>query len=180
MEESKTRIVAFWREAGPAKWYAKDEAFDREIHDRFLSWHHRAARGELAEWERDAEGALALLLLLDQLPRNLFRGSAHAFATDPAAREVAARAIARGFDVEIGGELRQFFYLPFMHSEALEDQRRCLALCEAMGGQENVEYARIHLEIIERFGRFPHRNPVMGRETTPEERRFLDEGGFAG
>lgn len=175
-------IVSFWREAGPERWYVKDDALDAAIRDRFLPAHEAAARGELWSWEDTPEGSLALLLLLDQFPRNLFRGSAHAFATDAPALSVADRAIARSLDTMVEGPLRQFFYLPLMHAEDLGAQRRCVAAFELLGAgfEENLKYAQAHLDIIERFGRFPHRNPALGRITTPEEQAFLDGGGFAG
>jgi uncharacterized protein (DUF924 family) len=171
--------TAFWRAAGPQKWFRKDAAFDREIAARFLLAHEAAAAGRLSAWEATPEGAFALLLLLDQFPRNMFRGSARAFASDPLARAVADRAIAQGFDAGAPRAERLFFYLPFMHSENLADQERSLALGrQDDGGTE--EYARIHADIIRRFGRFPHRNAVLGRATTPQEQAFLDAGGFAG
>jgi uncharacterized protein (DUF924 family) len=173
-------VVAFWAEAGPAKWFAKSDAFDADIRTRFFALHEAAARGELWGWEGTAGGALALLILLDQFPRNLFRGSAHAFATDQAARMVAERAIARGFDRQVEASLRAFFYLPYMHSEDLADQTRCVALYEVLGNAENLKFAVIHRDIIAKFGRFPHRNRCLGRLTTPEEQAFLDAGGFAG
>lgn len=175
-------VVSFWREAGPAKWYAKDDAFDTAIRARFATAHEAAARGELWSWEETAEGALALLILLDQFPRNLFRGSAHAFATDAAALNVAGRALARGFDLAVEGPLRQFFHLPGMHAESLAAQRNCVAAFERLGAgfEENLKFAREHLDIIARFGRFPHRNALLGRTTTPEEQAYLDAGGFAG
>lgn len=175
-------VLSFWREAGPKKWYVKDEAFDAEVRARFLAAHEAAARGELWGWEESAQGALALLILLDQFPRNLFRGSAHAFATDSAALAVADRAIARGFDRAFDGPMRQFFHLPHMHAEDIEAQRRCVAAFEALGAgfEENLAFARDHLDIIARFGRFPHRNPVLGRSTTPQEQAFLEAGGFKG
>lgn len=177
-------VVGFWRAAGPDKWFAKSPAFDDAIRLRFEPVHHAAARGEHAGWAQTAEGALALLLLLDQFPRNLWRGSAHAFATDPLARTIASGAIDRGFDRRVEAPLRQFFYLPFSHSEALADQDRALALYEAYdadtGDFDSLKYAVIHRDIIIRFGRFPHRNPAFGRATTPEEQTFLDRGGFAG
>jgi uncharacterized protein (DUF924 family) len=175
-------IVSFWREAGPDKWYAKDDAFDAAISARFRAVHEAAASGLLWSWEETAEGALALLILLDQFPRNLFRGSAHAFATDVSALNVADRAIARGFDKQTDGALKQFFYLPMMHAESLTAQERCLAAFQQLGAgfENNVKYAQVHLDIIRRFGRFPHRNVLFGRATTSEEQAFLDGGGFAG
>jgi uncharacterized protein (DUF924 family) len=172
-------ILAFWRDAGPQRWFRPDAAFDALLRERFLAAHEAAARGELADWLRSAEGALALVLLLDQFPRNAFRGTPRVYATDAQAREAADAAIASGFDREVDEELRQFFYLPFMHSERLQDLDRCVALNEAVGG-EPLRYARHHREIVQRFGRFPHRNAVLGRESSAEEERFLAEGGFRG
>ena len=126
------------------------------------------------------EGALALLILLDQFPRNMFRGAARAFATDPLARAIAAGALLKGFDAQVPPEMRGFFYLPFMHSEDLADQERCVALYQAAGDADGLKWAQEHADIIRRFGRFPHRNAVLGRASTPEEQAFLDSGGFAG
>jgi uncharacterized protein (DUF924 family) len=177
-------IVAFWRDAGPKAWFAKDEAFDAAIRTRFEALHLAAARGELAGWADTAEGVLALLLLTDQFPRNLYRGSAHAFATDAMARTVAARAVHDDLHLEVEPALRPFFILPFEHSEDIADQDCAVVLLEAhareTGDEETLKWARIHRDIIERFGRFPHRNAAMGRETTPEEQAFMDEGGFTG
>ena len=177
---SPDSIVAFWREAGASRWYKRDAALDADIVARFGAAHKSAARGELAAWEDSGEGALALLLLLDQFPRNMFRGLARAFATDAHARAIAGRAIARGFDAGGDPTLRRFFYVPFMHSEAPADQERCIALCQAVGDAEGVKYGVLHRDIIARFGRFPHRNAVLGRMTTREEQDFLDAGGFSG
>jgi len=173
-------VLAFWRAAGPPKWFGKDAAFDREIAARFGAGHAAAAAGRLADWEATPEGALALLLLLDQFPRNMFRGSARAFATDPLARAVADRAIARGFDASVSSAERMFLYLPFEHSEAIADQERCCALCAATGDADLLKWAQLHADIIRRFGRFPHRNAMLGRATTSEEQAFLDGGGFKG
>ena len=173
-------VVTFWTEAGPRAWYKKSQAFDDQIRERFEALHHAAARGELDDWAKTAEGALALLLLLDQFPRNLYRGSPHAFATDPLARQVAREAVGRGFDGQIDPDLRQFFYLPFEHSEHLEDQDHGVAQCGASGDPRLAKWAHIHRDIIARFGRFPHRNGSLGRTSTEAEQAFLDEGGFAG
>ncbi len=173
-------VVGFWRLAGPEKWFAKSRAFDQAIALRFEPAHLAAARGEKDNWIATAEGALALLILLDQFPRNLFRDSAHAFATDGKALTVAKHAIGEGFDAEVEADLRPFVYMPLMHSEVLADQDACVVLFEALGAKTNLDFARTHRDIIARFGRFPHRNAVMGRLTTPEEQTFLDEGGFAG
>ncbi|MFM5894112.1 MAG: DUF924 family protein [Novosphingobium sp.] len=176
-------VVAFWRAAGPDKWYAKDEAFDAEIRDRFEALHHSAARGELSDWAADWQGALALIILLDQFPRNMFRGSAHAFATDPVARSLTSAALDAGLDRQCPEDLRVFFYLPLEHSETLADQDRCVALCEALDAASGSTWARwskLHRDIIVRFGRFPHRNAALGRRATNEEQEFLDQGGFSG
>jgi len=173
-------VLSFWREAGPKKWFSKDAAFDREISTRFLATHEAAAAGRLADWENTAEGALALMILLDQFPRNMFRESARAFATDPMARRIADSAIGKGYDRQVSATDRQFFYLPFEHSEALADQERCVALFGATGDAELLKWAELHADIIRRFGRFPHRNAVLGRATTAAEQAFLDSGGFAG
>ncbi len=173
-------VVGFWRIAGPEKWFAKSHAFDQAIALRFEAAHLAAARGKYDSWSASAEGALALLLLLDQFPRNLFRDSAHAYATDGKARRVAGIAISEGFDTQVEPALQQFFCMPLMHSEDLADQEACVALCEAAGAQQNIDYAHLHRNIIARFGRFPHRNAAMGRTTTPEEQAHLDDGGFAG
>jgi len=173
-------IVTFWREAGPARWFTKDAAFDDEIRRRFLAAHEAAAAGTLSAWETTAEGTLALLILLDQFPRNMFRGDARAFATDSHARAIAAGALVRGFDAQVPAGMRAFFYLPFEHSETLADQERSLALYKASGDADGLKWAEAHADIIRRFGRFPHRNAVLGRATTPDEQAFLDGGGFAG
>jgi uncharacterized protein (DUF924 family) len=173
-------VIGFWRIAGPSKWFAKKPAFDETIRLKFEPTHHAAARGTYDRWAATPEGALALLIVLDQFPRNLFRDSAHAYATDGKARAVARAAIAEGFDTEVEPEMRSFFYLPFEHSEDLADQNACLILCEASGDENALKWARIHRDIIARFGRFPHRNAALGRTTTPEEQAFIDEGGFAG
>jgi len=173
-------VLAFWRQAGPDKWFAKDDAFDAEIARRFRPLVDAAARGELSAWEETPEGVYALLLLLDQFPRNLNRGSANAFAADPLAREVAGRAIARSFDEAFDNPERRFLYMPFMHSEDLADQERCVALSEASGDDDSTRWAILHRDIIREFGRFPHRNAVLGRQSSAEERRFLDDGGFSG
>jgi uncharacterized protein (DUF924 family) len=178
-DPSPAEVVAFWKAAGPKKWFAKDAAFDAEIRDRFLETHFAAARRELDGWAVTAEGALALLILLDQFPRNLFRGSGHAFATDPLARGYATSALEAGFDRDYPQELRCFFYLPLEHSERLEDQERSVLLTADLSDNDR-RYAIIHRDIIARFGRFPHRNACLGRATTEEEQAFLDAGGFAG
>ncbi|HEY7006647.1 MAG TPA: DUF924 family protein [Sphingomicrobium sp.] len=173
-------VLSFWRKAGPDRWYKKDKSFDADIRSRFLATYRAAAAGSLLAWADTAEGALALVIVLDQFPRNLFRGSAEAYATDPLARRIANAAIARGFDKAVAGDERQFFYMPLMHSESLADQERCVALIRAAKLDGNISYAEEHADIIRRFGRFPHRNALLGRPTTAAEQAFLDAGGFAG
>ncbi len=173
-------ILGFWRNAGPGRWFKKSPAFDEAIRLKFEPVHHAAARGEYDTWAGAADGALALVILLDQFPRNLYRASGHAFATDPKARSVARAAIEAGFDKAVDPVLRNFFYLPFEHSEDLADQDFSLALSAENGVEDDVKWAGIHREIIARFGRFPHRNPALGRVTTDEEQAFLDDGGFGG
>jgi uncharacterized protein (DUF924 family) len=173
-------ILAFWCEAGRERWYKRSDAFDAEVRGRFVPLWKRAAAGELACWEDSDEGALALVIALDQFPRNMFRGTPEAFASDPLAREVARRAIERGTDRRIDPILREFLCLPFMHSEHLPDQLHCVALFQNTDSIENLKYAREHADIIRRFGRFPHRNRLLDRDTTEEEQAFRDGGGFAG
>lgn len=177
-ERAAQALLAYWTAAGPRKWFAKDEAFDKELRQRFLGLHERAAQGELAAWRGEAESALALVLLLDQFPRNAFRGTPRMYATDALAREEADRAIAAGFDHRVAPALRVFFYLPFEHSESLADQERSVALQQDMS--DLLQYALQHRDIIRCFGRFPHRNAILGRESSPEERAFLESGGFSG
>lgn len=177
---SPAGVLAFWREAGGERWYKRSDAFDAEVRRRFLALWQRAVAGELASWEDSDEGALALVIVLDQFPRNMFRGTPEAFASDPLAREVARRAIDRGVDRRIDPILLEFLYLPFMHSEHLPDQLHCVALFENTDNAENLKYAREHADVIQRFGRFPHRNRLLGRDSTAEEQAYLDSGGFAG
>ena len=172
-------VVEFWKQAGPTHWFAKDEAFDKRFRETFYTAHFQAARRELEPWAAQPEGALALLLLLDQYPRNAFRGTAHMFATDPLARFYARKVIEAQLDQQIETALRGFCYLPFEHSEDADDQRLSLELHEKLNPQD-IRWAKEHADIIERFGRFPHRNDALGRVSTEEERTFLATGGFAG
>jgi uncharacterized protein (DUF924 family) len=176
---SPVDIIAFWREVGPKRWFEKHEDIDAEIRRRFLARHEEAAEGWLSAWALNAEGTLALLLLLDQFPRNMFRGDKRAFATDEKALSIASHGIFNGFDSAFK-DMRTFFYLPFMHSENLSDQEKAIAFYRAYDNEDGAKWAELHADIIRRFGRFPHRNAVLGRATTPEEQAFLDSGGFAG
>lgn len=184
--ETAATVVDFWREAGrQGHWFDKDPAFDRRFRERFHDLHFAAARRELDHWAEDAQparaaqGVLALLILLDQYPRNAFRGTGHMYATDPLARHFTRRALDAGLDAQVPVDLRLFFYLPLSHSEQLSDQQRALMLNRRLG-EPFATHARGHLDIVARFGRFPHRNPMLGRETTDEEAAFLRGGGFAG
>ena len=173
-------VVAFWRDAGPKKWFARDDAFDAEFRQRFESAHFAAARGEYEAWMESAEGALALQILLDQFPRNCFRGNAHSYATDGLARHYAQRAVEAGLDREIEAPLRVFFYMAFEHSESLPHQDQAVSLITTLGDAEFLRYAELHRDVIQRCGRCPHRNAALGRETTQEESDYLASGGFSG
>ncbi|KTT14489.1 DUF924 family protein [Pseudacidovorax intermedius] len=171
-------LVDFWRASEP-HWFRKSDAFDAEFFARGFQLHLSAARGELDAWLETPAGALALLLLLDQFPRNAFRGTANMYATDARARAVAREALARGHEMGVDAPLRLFFCLPFAHSEALDDQQRSVRLYERLA-PEALRHGEEHRDIVQRFGRFPHRNAILLRESTPEELAFLAEGGFAG
>jgi len=161
-------------------WFRKDPAFDDEIRTRFEPLIRRAIAGELQDWEDEPRGALARILLLDQFTRNIWRDTPQAFSGDAAALAGAQRALDAGHDQAVSPVERAFFYLPFEHSEDLADQDRGIALYTAAGDTDGLKWAKIHHDIIARFGRFPHRNAVLGRATTAEEQAFLDDGGFAG
>jgi uncharacterized protein (DUF924 family) len=173
-------LLDFWRTAGAEKWFARDALFDAAFDDRFRDAHFAAARRELESWMGNAEGALALILLLDQFPRNCFRGSAHSYATDGLARHYARCAIDAGFDLQVEAALRPFFYLPFEHSEEMANQDQAMELFGRIGDAELIKYAKLHRDLIERFGRFPHRNAALGRESTQDELDYLASGGFSG
>lgn len=172
-------VVAFWEGAGPALWFAKDHEFDRRFREHFLALHEAAARGDLDGWNETPAGSLALMVLLDQFPRNSFRGTPRMYATDATARMHAAAAIRAGHDRMVAVDLQKFFYLPFGHSENLADQERGVELCGRLGGRDLAQ-AEHHRDIVRRFGRFPHRNTILGRATTQEEEEYLANGGYAG
>ena len=172
-------VIGFWEKAGPSLWFAKDADFDRLFRERFLQDHEAAARGELMHWQGTAEGALALVILLDQFPRNAFRDTPRMYDTDATARKVANVAFAAGYDRVIPPEMRKFLLLPFAHSEDLADQERAVALARRTGPYD-LERAQHHRDIVRRFGRFPHRNRILGRESTPEELHYLANGGYQG
>ncbi|HKP26862.1 MAG TPA: DUF924 family protein [Dongiaceae bacterium] len=177
---SPREILEFWfSDRARQLWFEKDSAFDADCRTRFGPLVHEAQMGGFDDWRASPDGALALLLLLDQFARNIFRGQAKAFLGDPRAREIAAQAIARGFDQRYPFPDRVFFYLPFEHCETLANQNRYIALMEGCMREfgevaaEYLDYAHRHKVIIKRFGRFPHRNEALGRETTEEEAEFL-------
>lgn len=172
-------VIDFWWLVGPTAWFAKDAEFDRVLRDRFLPRHEAAARGDCDDWATTPYGALALLVLLDQFPRNAFRGTPRMYATDEKAGRIAADAVDAGLQHRVHPSLRLFFTLPFAHSENLADQDRSVALAAESGGRD-LKRAEHHRDIVRRFGRFPHRNPILGRAMRADEQRFLDEGGFAG
>lgn len=177
---SPTEVVEFWIKAGPEKWFAKNDDFDHEFKSRFLEAHYAAARRELDSWMESGEGALALLILLDQLPRNSFRNTGHMFATDSLALHFTHQAIARGYHQSVDFDLRPFILMPLMHSEALEDQEYLLTLLDPETQENTYKYAVIHRDVIADHGRFPHRNASLGRDTTDAELVFLESGGFSG
>lgn len=173
-------VLDFWFAAGRGKWYAKDDGFDADIRARFAGANQAARAGDLDHWADSPQGALALIVLLDQFTRNLNRDSPDAYAADGKARDIAVSAIDRGFDMELPAHAREWFYLPLMHSEDLGDQNRCVELAPRTDGSDTLKHATGHRDVIRRFGRFPHRNRLLGRESTPKEIAFLEDGGFSG
>ncbi|MCE5974781.1 DUF924 domain-containing protein [Sinirhodobacter sp. WL0062] len=172
--EKPEGVLEFWfAEEVRRKWYAKDESFDQSIVARFSATYEAAHRGELDGWIEEERSALALMIVLDQFPRNMFRGSPRSFESNEIALAHARTALARGYGRALDPAERQFFYLPFMHSEALADQELSVALYRAMGEPESLKFAILHRDIVARFGRFPHRNAVLGRASTEEETEFL-------
>lgn len=176
---SSLDVLDFWWQAGPAKWFASDDTFDRHCEDRFLSVMELAAAGNLDDWLDTADGALALVLLLDQMPRNVYRGTPKAFQADKKAVEVAGRAVEKGFDRAFPKDGRAFLYMPFEHAEDMACQERSVDLFRLLGDQNYYFYALEHMDVIRRFGRFPHRNAVLGRPSTADELAFLESGGFS-
>jgi uncharacterized protein (DUF924 family) len=171
-------VLDFWfGEATPEQWFRQDDGFDATIRERFATLFARAVSGELAGWRESARGCLALVIVLDQFPRNLFRGGARSFATDAPARAVLHHALEKGFDDGFPFREKQFLYMPLMHSEDSGEQARSVALYTALGDEDVLDFARRHKDIIDRFGRFPHRNESLGRKNTPEESEFLKQKG---
>jgi len=173
-------VLGFWfGELGREAWFRKDAAVDQAIRERFLPLYERLAAAPASEATASPDRALASVIVLDQFPRNMFRTSARAFATDERALEIARAAIAQGLDQQIDKDRRVFLYLPFEHSEDAADQARCVALMSALGDAEYTRFAELHQAVVDRFGRFPHRNAVLGRASTPGEEAFLEEPGSA-
>ncbi|MDR6265530.1 DUF924 family protein [Roseobacter sp. N2S] len=181
MDKAQT-IIKFWiDEVGPAGWYQGTEELDQKIRDRFMEDWDAAKAGQYDSWGACPEKCLALLILLDQFPRNMFREDPNAFATDDKARKVASHAIDEGYDLRTDEPQRQFFYLPFMHSECLTHQERCvrfMAKRMTAKGSTNLLHAKVHRAVIRKFGRFPYRNNALGRHSTPAEVEFLEDGGY--
>lgn len=173
-------VLDFWFAADMETWFSKNDEFDRQITERFKAHHEAARDGAYDHWQETANGTLALIILLDQFPRNMYRGSPEAFAADAKALEVAKKMVASGLDMELPQGVRMWIYMPYEHSENLEDQEKCIELMERSGLDDVIEWAHVHADVIRRFGRFPHRNEVLGRTSTPEEIAFLEEGGFSG
>ncbi len=170
-------ILDFWfsDEASP-RWFDSTPDFDRRLRRDYEDLWQRARRGELDHWRQSADGCLALVIVLDQLPLNMFRGEAESYATEAQARDVARAALARGFDGDLPIERRAFLYMPFMHSEDPADQALSVELFAQPGLEKNQRFARHHRDIVERFGRFPHRNAALGRASTPAEIEYLNSG----
>jgi uncharacterized protein (DUF924 family) len=173
-------VIDFWTIAGETRWFTKDAAFDGKLSVKFRSALAAAREGQLDEWADTPEGALALVILLDQFSRNIHRGNPVMFAGDKRALATARQAICKGHHQAMPANLARWFIMPFEHAEDLDAQWRGVGLAEVMGLNDMVPWAKLHLDIIQRFGRFPHRNPILGRKSTAAEEAFLAEGGFAG
>lgn len=172
-------VLEFWWEAGASKWFAKNEKFDAECGSRFMHLIEAALAGELDHWAETPSGMLALIIVLDQFPRNVFRGSPRAFEGDAYALKFANEAVSNEFDKAFPKDVRVFFYLPFEHAEDMEAQEKSVDLTRVLGIESFYHYALIHMDVIRRFGRFPHRNKALGRPSTPEEKKYMAEAGFS-
>ena len=180
MRDTKQEVIHFWfEETEPQQWFQKNADFDEQIKERFFVTYEMARDKLCDSWKQDAEGCLALCILLDQFPRNMFRDTPQAFATDEHALLIAKYAVSKGFDQVLSTKMRRFIYLPYEHSESLEDQKKSVSFFEAMKNDDPLghEYAIRHLQVIEKYGRFPHRNAILGRENTQEEQEYLAEPG---
>lgn len=178
MMEDHQAVLAFWfEEVEPSQWWRKDPDFDALVRRRFAALHAAATRSELEEWRSQASGCLAEIILLDQFSRNLFRDTARAFAYDGMALTLAQCAVARELDGRLPVEQRAFLYMPYMHSESALIHRQAVELFDQPGLERNLEFELKHKDIIDRFGRYPHRNVLLGRESTPAEQEFLQQKG---
>ena len=180
MKDFQKDVLDFWFvETQPQQWFQVNEDFDKAVTERFKEPYEMAVRGEFDDWQNSADGALALCILLDQMPRNMFRGTPQAFETDKKALVVAKYALSKGLDQVLSGQKRRFLYLPFEHSENINDQRRCVELFEKTKEEDPLgyDYALRHLKVIEKYGRFPHRNKILNRDNTPEEEAYLAQPG---
>lgn len=173
-------VSSYWLAAGPARWFNKDAAFDGALKVRFGAALAEARHGAFDHWAETPEGALGLVILLDQVSRNIYRGSPLSFAADARALRIAKRSVARGDLHRMPAPRAMWLLMPYEHSEAIDDQWRCHSLFQTLGMNEMAYWAKLHLDIIAKFGRFPHRNAVLGRKSTPDEIAFLKAGGFAG
>ncbi len=180
MSNESEIVLEFWQSAGPAAWWKKDDKFDAQITSRFAELYEQAANRKIDDWRKEANSCLALIIVLDQFPRNMFRNNAKTFAQDGYALKLAEHGVKNGFDNKVAEDIKSFFYLPYMHSEDLGDQEKCIELIRLANIKGAMKNAIEHRDIIARFGRFPHRNPILSRETSAEEQKFLDAGGFSG
>lgn len=179
MDKLAEEILDFWTDVGMKGWYTESAEFDDKIRNRYKDSWSDALAGKYSDWKLGAKSSLALIILMDQFPRNMFRGDASSFSSDRMALCVAKKAIQQNFDQKIDGEMRQFFYLPFMHSESMTDQDAAVrAFCTRMPKPNNLLHARAHRQIIRDYGRFPYRNDAMGRESTGKEIAYLEAGGY--
>lgn len=180
MNAEAAEVLEFWRSIGAAGWFARNDEIDAQIRETFAGLHARAAAGQLQDWLDHPRSCLALIIVLDQFSRNMFRDDPRAFAADPQALAAANHALAAGYHLQVERDFVDFIFLPLMHSESIIDQQRCVALMHAWSSDESYKYALMHRDIIARFGRYPHRNALLGRPTSPAEQAFLDADGFKG
>lgn len=179
MENLAEEVLAYWEDIGPAGWYVVSDEVDDTIRKRFMGLWEDTLAGAHKDWQLEARSTLALLIILDQFPRNMFRGDGNSFASDKMARCVAQKAILQDFDQEIKGPMQQFFYLPFMHSESISDQDTAVrSFVTRMPNDTQLLHARAHRKVIRDFGRFPYRNDALGRTSTSEEITYLAAGGY--
>ena len=176
-EYSYKDIIDFWFDENTKPlWFNSSPVFDAELKEKFEETYIAACDGKLSSWENNAEGLLALVILFDQFSLNMYRGDEKSFATEKRSREISLKAIEKGLDKTLTNEQKAFMYMPFMHSETLTDQDKAITLFEEAGLKENAKYAHHHRDIVQRFGRFPHRNSILNRENTDAEKNYLMSG----